>query len=301
MPSSDVGKARAVEIHGERVRQSVGNRLLLRGASRARAAHHPLIFRVGSVQIGDRAPAHHACHRVRNALHRADCLEIRVIQAAVARRAENRRLRAAAARAVYKDTLRVACRYIVAVAQIADGCFEVGNACGRAVIHAAAAGINIHHAVLNKFRHAFPHRLILGHRMRGSVEGRVNGYGDGSRGGGVAVHRRALVQLAGEGAVAVVGRVHVGGGNDDSQLLKVFIDGLFAIVDAELIIRLVLLVVLPLCHIGLGKIGFCLCCGGRRRGFGGCLGRRSTSDGIAAAARAQPCQTNGNNDCQCFF
>ena len=240
-----VFKVGFIDILGIGFGELVGNLLFLIAESAAGRAHHPLVRRIGCIEIRDRTPAHRACHRVADAFDRADRGKIIIIKLAVACRAYDGRLRSSSAHTKGEDTLGVACDHPAVVTDIAYSGFQIHNACGRSVITSATTCVNINEALISVIGNI---RVVRQCLLRG-IAGSIDRHNNRRSCCCIAANGRVAFQRAGIGTVTVIRSFKIICRNKHSELFIAFIGRVGTIGNADLIINLVAGIVLPLCHI----------------------------------------------------
>ena len=161
-----------------------------------------------------------------------------------------------------------------------------------ALLHSSAARMDKNTALRGERSQArgSVHQLVdavVGQRELGVIAGSDDRQQDGRGRRRVSHELRVLVELAGKGAVAVVGRVHESAGDEHRELLVALCGGRFAVRNARLVVYVVLIHMPPLGVVGLGKIGYRRGLGrGLRRGLRCLIGGRAAV-GIAAARRCR--------------
>ena len=204
-----------IDVFRKSPRHAVRISLVFLGQAAAGIAHVPFVGFVGHVQVGDGAPAHAALHGVAFGHDGSDGFQIRLIQSAVARHADQSALRSAAAHAQGKDAVHIARQEVLVVAGITYRCLKVSDHGGRSGVTAAGACEYHDHAGACILRNApIAHRAgVVGWRGHGGIAGRIHRNYQRRGEGGVLPGSARLIHRAGIGSIAVIRRREISARN----------------------------------------------------------------------------------------
>ena len=244
-------QSKFIDIGCKGFRHAVGKLLFFLRKTCAGRAEIPLIGPVRDVQIRDRAPAHGPLDRIAHAADRADLLQIRIIEGAVAGSAEDRALCSAAAHADAVDIRRRARKDLPVITDIADCRLQIRYAEGSAVIPSSAPCKSNDHAFLRVVCDCAVTEgtVIISGRRHSGIARRVDRKNDRSLVGSVVSDSSRRIDLTGEGSVAVVLGDEITARHKEPHGLIDLVCRFLTVRDPGLVVDVIVRVVLPLRHI----------------------------------------------------
>ena len=224
-------------------------------------AHHPFIGEIGLRKVRDRAPCLRAVDGIAQRLslcigHEcADGGKVRSEEITVAGRAHECTLRAAAAVAEGEDAVLAARDETVIVAEVADSGLQVRDAPGsaadefrtvrvRAVFSSAASCKDIDEA-FGEVRIETV-RIVSGRRFLRGVSARIDRYDDRCSLSCVVSYLCLVIDNGRVRAVLIFRALHISARDVDSELLIFRRSRLCAVDEADLVVNIILLIVIPL-------------------------------------------------------